>query len=133
MSVENVYEPSFGPGSFDSVLCWDLISHLDRPRKAIETLLNLVADGGTLITNMFADDDPSLRDDSMFEIEPNVLGNKEGINYWLYNQDKIDKLAESFDAASVETKKIEWQEPPHPGYREYDHLHLGYVMILRKT
>lgn len=133
MSVQNVYEPQFKAKSFDSVLCWDLISHIDRPREAIETLLDLVVDGGTLIANMFAEDDPSLRDDSMFEIGPNVLSNKEGINYWLYNQGSTDKLAESFDVAAVETKKIEWQEPPHPGYREYDHLHLGYVMILRKT
>lgn len=133
MSVEDVYAPSFPAKSFDSILCWDLLSHLDRPREAASSLLELLADGGTFIANVFAEDDPSLRDDSMIEIGPNVLTNKEGINYWLYNQNTTDKLAYSFAVASAETKKIEWQEPPHPGYREYDHLHLGYVMILRKT
>ena len=69
----------------------------------------------------------------MIEVGPNILTNKDGIYYWLYDSAATKELARSFDLNSVETRKIEWWEPPHPGYREYAHCHLGYVMILRKA
>jgi SAM-dependent methyltransferase len=132
-SVQDVYAPTFGAASFDSILCWDVLSHLERPREAIASLFKLLKPGGSFIANVFAEDDPSLRDDSMHEISHNVLANKEGIVYWLYDANMTQTLASAQSDTSIETQKIEWREDPHPGYRDYEHTHLGYVMILRKT
>lgn len=132
-SVQDVYAPTLAAASFDSILCWDVLSHLERPREAIASLFSLLKPGGSFIANVFAEDDPSLRDDSMSEISPNVLANKEGIVYWLYDAGMTQDLATTQADASITTQKIEWREDPHPGYRDYEHTHLGYVMILRKT
>jgi SAM-dependent methyltransferase len=132
MAVQDVYAPNYPAEAFDSVLCWDLLSHLERPEAALQALLGLVRRGGSLITNLFAADDPSLRDDSMVELAPNVLANAEGIVYWLYDADAARALAARTGGADAKVAKISWWEPPHPGYREYEHQHLGYALTVRR-
>lgn len=42
----------FGAGSFDSVICADVLEHLAEPERALEALRPLVADGGSLVASI---------------------------------------------------------------------------------
>lgn len=130
-AICDVYEPQKLGQSFDSILCWDLLSHLDEPRGALEALLGCLRPGGSLIANFFADDDPSIIDESSEEIGPKRYRNQHGIYYQLYSSQDVTSMVKGLDVAQRDLRAIEWWEEPHPGYREYLHLHRGHVMILR--
>ena len=130
-AISDVYKPKELGLDFDSILCWDLLSHLDEPRVALDALLGCLRPGGSLIANFFADDDPSIIDERSAEIGPKRYRNDHGICYQLYSAQDAASLAAGLDVAQRDLRAIEWREEPHPGYREYVHLHRGHAMILR--
>lgn len=130
--MADVYDLPFASESFDAVLCWDLLSHLEKPLYALRELLRVLRSDGLVITNFFADDDPSIQDDGMQEVSSNVLMNDMGICYWLYNETSINQMAVALGLSKFDIEPIEWWEKPHIGYREYEHLHRGYVFKWKK-
>jgi SAM-dependent methyltransferase len=131
-SVENLFGTSFADAEFDAVLTWDVLSHLTTPVGAVKEMLRVLAPGGTLVLNFFADDDENIRDDSMTEVGPNELVSKTGLYYRAYGRADVEELAAAVPSRECEIKKITWDEQPHQGYREYVHTHKGYVLTLRK-
>lgn len=127
----DVYAPDALGMSFDSILCWDLLSHLDSPRVAIAGLLRCLRPGGSLVVNFFADDDPSIIDDRSTKIGPKLYRNDHDICYQLYDETDARAVVEGLDPLDIDLRKISWWEDPHPGYRPYRHMHRGLAMILR--
>lgn len=131
-SVENLFGTRFADAEFDAVLTWDVLSHLTTPVDAVKEMLRVLAPGGTLVMNFFADDDENIRDDSMTEVGPNELVSRTGLYYRAYGHADVEELAAAVPSKEREIKKITWDEQPHQGYREYVHTHKGYVLTLRK-
>jgi ubiquinone/menaquinone biosynthesis C-methylase UbiE len=50
-SRENIYELSFPDNSFDLVCCWQTLSWLDDPEKALSELVRITKPGGTVFAS----------------------------------------------------------------------------------
>lgn len=130
-SVQDVYATTFPEASFDAVLTWDILSHLDRPEAALVEMRRVLRRGGLLTVNFFADDDENLWDATMRRLSEKEYTSKVGLYYRAYGREDVEALAQAAGGGmSARIEKIEWREGPHPGYREYDHTHKGWVLTL---
>ena len=42
-------EFEYGAASFDAIICWDVLEHLERPQRALKRLLSALGQGGVVI------------------------------------------------------------------------------------
>ncbi|TDP94068.1 methyltransferase family protein [Labedaea rhizosphaerae] len=118
--------------SIDGIFCWDLLGHLTEPEPALRELWRILAPGGRLVANMWTMNDCQVSDPLIKEIAP-----KEYIDHFdfycrFYDLDDLAKLLASaeLEAESVETSS--WWEPPHAGYRDYEHEHESHIFTIAK-
>ncbi len=119
-------------GSIDGIFCWDLLGHLTNVEDGLHELYRILSPGGTLVANMWTMNDCQTSDPNIKEIGP-----KEYIDHFdfycrFYDQEDLDALlfAVGLTAGSVETQS--WWEPPHVGYRDYEHQHESLIFTIRK-
>lgn len=130
-SVQDIFATTFPDASFDAVLTWDILSHLTDPKAALWEMLRVLRPGGVLTVNFFADDDENLWDDTMERISATEYTSKVGLYYRAYGHEDLETLVREIDVPMTRSiEKIEWREGPHPGYRECDHTHKGWVLTL---
>jgi ubiquinone/menaquinone biosynthesis C-methylase UbiE len=119
--------------SVDGIFCWDLLGHLVQPEDALRELYRITRPGGHIVANMWTMDDCQTSDPNIREIAP-----KEYIDHFdfycrFYDQSDLDALLDSvgMPAESVEVQR--WWEPPHAGYRDYEHEHESLVFTIKKA
>lgn len=119
--------------SVDGVFCWDLLGHLTEPEHALRELNRIVRPGGHIVANMWTMNDCQVSDPNIKEI-----ADKEYIDHFdfycrFYDRADLDALLRSVDmpAGSVEVSR--WWEPPHAGYRDYEHEHESLIFTIQKN
>ncbi len=50
--VADLEEVELAPESFDLIVCWDVLEHLRRPERALDTLAGALASGGLLVLGL---------------------------------------------------------------------------------
>lgn len=127
---------AFGTGllddSVDGIFCWDLLGHLRDPSDALRELYRICRPGGHIVANMW-----TMKDCQVFDPNIREIGDKEYLDHFdfycrFYEQADLEELLRSvrMPAESVETAS--WWEPPHAGYRDYEHQHESLIFTIRK-
>lgn len=127
--TSNIYDLQFPDNTFDAVLCWDLLSHLESPLLALENLSRILRGGGLAICNFYSVEDP---DATQSKAKDYKRVSDQGLLYRYYSESSAVELfsKESWSVSVVET--IRWWEDPHPGYRNERHMHCAVACIAEK-
>ena len=127
---------AFGTGlldeSVDGIFCWDLLGHLRDAEDALKEFFRILRPGGSLVANQWTMNDCQTSDPNIREIAP-----KEYIDHFdfycrFYDRADLDAQLASvgLTAAAVEVQR--WWEPPHAGYRDYEHEHESLIFTVTK-
>lgn len=127
----DVFDTGFVDGQFDFVLCWDLLGHLRNVEAAISELLRITSPAGHVVGSAFAWGD-STRGIEMVEVAPGEYLYRDRFYYRFYSREEMETILRGMDAELVSLDLAVWREPPHEGFREYEHEHQSWVFVLRK-
>lgn len=119
--------------SIDGIFCWDLLGHLTNPEDALRELYRIIRPGGHLVANMWTMNDCQVSDPNIKEIAP-----KEYIDHFdfycrFYDHDDLEKLLASVGMRAESVEVASWWEPPHAGYRDYEHEHESLIFTIKKS
>jgi ubiquinone/menaquinone biosynthesis C-methylase UbiE len=128
----DAFATGFLDASVDGIFCWDLLGHLTNPEDALREFHRILSPGGSLIANMWTMNDCQVSDPNIREIAP-----KEYIDHFdfycrFYDEDDLTKLLGSVGMSADSVEVASWWEPPHAGYREYDHEHESLIFRVTK-
>ncbi len=128
----DIFGSGFPADSFDGILCCDVLSHLTRPAEAITELLRICRPGGRVVANFFALED-STRGPNMVRLgdEEYIFDNR--FYFHFYDRPEATRLLDNLSCELQSIRQVSWLEPPHEGYREYEHEHTSWVFTIRKT
>lgn len=129
----NVFNTGFLDNSIDGIFCWDLLGHLTKPEDALHELYRIIRPGGRIVANMWTMNDCQVSDPLIKEIAP-----KEYIDHFdfycrFYDREDLDALLESVGMVADSIEVASWWEPPHAGYRDYEHEHESLIFTIKKT
>lgn len=118
--------------SIDGIFCWDLLGHLTNPQDALRELHRIIRPGGHLVANMWTMNDCQVSDPNIKETAP-----KEYIDHFdfycrFYDRADLDELLASVGLTAESVEVASWWEPPHAGYRDYEHEHESLIFTIRK-
>lgn len=118
--------------SVDGIFCWDLLGHLTEPEPALRELYRIIRPGGHIVANMWTMQDCQVSDPNIREIAP-----KEYIDHFdfycrFYDRTDLDALLSSVGMPAHSVEVQSWWEPPHAGYRDYEHQHESLIFTVRK-
>lgn len=118
---------------FDAILCWDVLGHLENPNTAIEELLRICKPGGMIIGSFFSETEPGIKDAHMERINEHDYSYKNKYFYRLYSKKMLMNLMSNFkNIDEIKYEHVVWKEPPHEGFREYEHEHHSWAVIITK-
>jgi ubiquinone/menaquinone biosynthesis C-methylase UbiE len=128
----DAFSTGFLSNSIDGIFCWDLLGHLRDTEDALKELYRILRPGGSLVANQWTMNDCQVSDPNIKEIAP-----KEYIDHFdfycrFYDEDDVTKQLASvgLTAANIEVQR--WWEPPHAGYRDYEHEHESLIFTVTK-
>lgn len=125
----DIFELPFPDSSIHGVFCADLLGHLPQPQEALGELVRVTRPGARIVANFFAENDPTRMDESMV-----AVGEREYVYRDIYFRfDRLEDVGEIVDLPGLEVisiERLEWEEEPHPGYRDYEHEHRTILAIL---
>jgi ubiquinone/menaquinone biosynthesis C-methylase UbiE len=128
----DVLELQFPDGSFSAAVCWGLLHHVRRPELVLAELVRICRSGAVIIANALSVGD-STRGDDMVPIGEREYMYRESLYFHYYTERDITDLVKTIRGSRViELRMTKWVEPPHRGYREYEHEHesWGIVMVV---
>jgi SAM-dependent methyltransferase len=129
----SIFDPPFEERSIELVVCCDLLGHLREAPAAAEALAQTLKPGGVLIANLFAEDD-STRLTQEVEVAPGqYLYGPDQLYYRYYERVEADQFARALSLDLVHFSKVDWEEPPHQGFREYAHTHASWLLVFRRS
>jgi SAM-dependent methyltransferase len=118
--------------SVGGILCWDLLGHLTDPAGALRELFRITRPGGHIVANMWTMNDCQVSDPNIKEI-----ADREYIDHFdfycrFYDRADLDALLESVGMPARTVVVQSWWEPPHAGYRDYEHEHESLIFTIQK-
>lgn len=128
----DLFDTKFQTWQFDGVFCWDVLGHLRAPHLALSELHRICRDDGVVIASFFAHGD-STKGVGMVALGENKYIFAESYYFRYYGADDVRKLVEACGFAVVRMDLVRWVEPPHEGYREYEHEHESWAVVLKKV
>jgi ubiquinone/menaquinone biosynthesis C-methylase UbiE len=128
----DVFATTFVDNTFDGVFCCDLLGHLTEPARAIKELIRICKPGGTVIGTIFSLGD-STRGPNMVKLSNNEEYIFDDRFYFkFYDHDLVVELLASIGVEATSLELVRWMEPPHEGYREYEHQHESWLFTITK-
>lgn len=123
--IESLPVP-FPSGLFDALVCLDVFGQVLNIEAAVSGFRQVVKKDGFILLNLYTPDDVAFGE-----------GEKVGEKAFLYRKTlfrfftaaDVESLFEEFKL--VDLKRLRWEDPPHPGYRDYYHTHDSYVVLLQ--
>jgi 2-polyprenyl-3-methyl-5-hydroxy-6-metoxy-1,4-benzoquinol methylase len=129
----NLFSPNFLNDYFDAILCWDVLGHIEEPQSVIFELLKILRPNGILVCSFFSDAEPCVSDSAMKKINATDYTYKDEYFYRLYTHNMLEKFLSTFmNIAVLAMEHITWSEPPHEGFREYQHDHCSWAITIQK-
>ena len=119
--------------SVDGIFCWDLLGHLTEPADALRELYRITRPGGHIVANMWTMNDCQVSDPNIKEIGPKEYVDHFDFYCRFYDRDDLDALLTSVDMPADSVEVASWWEPPHAGYRDYEHEHESLIFTIRKN
>jgi len=119
--------------SVDGIFCWDLLGHLTEPADALRELYRITRPGGHIVANMWTMNDCQVSDPNIKEIGPKEYVDHFDFYCRFYDRDDLDALLTSVGMPADSVEVASWWEPPHAGYRDYEHEHESLIFTIRKN
>jgi SAM-dependent methyltransferase len=125
-----------------AALAIDVLGHAPEPERLLASLARVLRPGGYLYASIFHPDDgcrtgPRMRPgdrEGEYRYTPSVIteGSPREYYFRFYSEGEVRSLiaATSFELLSLEPHT--WPEPPHQNYRNEEHVHTSWFMLLRK-
>jgi SAM-dependent methyltransferase len=128
----DAFATGFLDNSIDGIFCWDLLGHLTNAEEALLELYRILRPGGSIVANQWTMNDCQPYDPLIKEIAP-----KEYIDHFdfycrFYDRADLDAFLARchLTASNIEVQR--WWEPPHVGYRDYEHEHESLIFTVTK-
>jgi SAM-dependent methyltransferase len=118
---------------FDAVFCCDLLGHLPDAKQVLRELLRMLAPGGRIVFNVFSTADSVQTDPRMKVVGPRTSIYMDEFYFHFYDERETYNLIDGLPITKPELEHVTWIEPPHPGYREYEHEHASWVVVGSKA
>lgn len=128
----NAYATNIPDAGIDGIFCWDLLGHLVEPERAMRELCRILRPGGHIVANMWTMGDCQVADPNMREISPKTYLDHFDFYCRFYEREDIDEFLRASGCGALSVDLARWTEPPHPGYRNYEHDHESWVMTIKK-
>lgn len=125
--IENLPQPFVGD-MFDTLVCLDAVGQFMYIDKAMERFKIIVKAGGYLLINYYTQNDASYGEGRKID-DKTFLYNDTLFRY--FNEEDVKKYSSGFEI--LDLKICRWDDPPHPGYRDYPHTHESIVVLLEKN
>lgn len=128
----NAFATGLLDDSLDGIFCWDLLGHLTNPEDALREMYRVLRPGGHIVANMWTMNDCQVSDPNIKEIAPREYIDHFDFYCRFYDREDLDAL---LDAVGMPAKLVEvqsWWEPPHAGYRDYEHEHESLIFTIQK-
>ena len=125
VNVENLPSP-FVPEMFDVLVCLDAFGQFMHIEEVIRSFKIIVKRGGYLLINLYTPNDASYGQGQKLN-DKSFLYKDTLFRY--FTDDDVKTLFTEFNI--LEVKKLRWEDPPHPEYRDYPHTHESNVIFLQ--
>jgi len=129
----DIFATAFVDDTFDGVFCCEVLGHLREPVNALRELIRICRPGRQVVANVFALEDSIRTDSKIAKVADDYLFD-DRIFFHFYGENEARELCETVaDIAEPQPVEfIRWMDPPHAGYRNYDHEHASWLLVLRK-
>jgi ubiquinone/menaquinone biosynthesis C-methylase UbiE len=128
----DIFSTAFLDNSVDGIFCWDMLGHLTNPVDALRELYRICRPGGHIVINMWTMGDCQPYDPHIKELAPKEYVDHFGWYIKFYDRADLDELFSSVGMRPTTVELQRWWEPPHVGYRDYDHEHECLIATIRK-
>ncbi|HEY0639713.1 MAG TPA: class I SAM-dependent methyltransferase [Pseudonocardiaceae bacterium] len=129
----DAYATGLLDNSVDGIFSWDLLGHLNNPGEALKEFWRILRPGGHIVANMWTMNDCQVSDPNIREIAPKKYIDHFDFYCEFYDREDLDKLLTSVNMPPVLVETQSWWEPPHAGYRDYEHQHESLIFTIRKN
>jgi ubiquinone/menaquinone biosynthesis C-methylase UbiE len=130
----DIFATRFVSDAFDGVFCCEVLGHLQEPVNALRELIRICRPGRHVVANVFALEDSIRTDSKIAKINDGDYLFDDRIFFHFYDENEARELCGKVAdiAEPLPVKFIRWTDPPHAGYRNYDHEHSSWLLVLRK-
>jgi ubiquinone/menaquinone biosynthesis C-methylase UbiE len=118
--------------SVDGIFSWDLLGHLTEPEDALLEMYRVLRPGGHIVANMWTMNDCQVSDPLIKEIGPKEYVDHFDFYCRFYDREDLDALLERVGLVAESVEVQSWWEPPHAGYRDYEHEHESLIFTIKK-
>jgi ubiquinone/menaquinone biosynthesis C-methylase UbiE len=127
----DIFKTPFVGDQFDGIFCADVLGHLTQPATAITELLRICRRGKCIVASFVALSD-STRGSNMKAIGPEEYLYDDKFYFKFYDQRDVVHLLDHSEVDIMSIEIARWIEPPHKGYREYEHEHQSWICVMKK-
>jgi ubiquinone/menaquinone biosynthesis C-methylase UbiE len=127
----DIFATTFVDDTFDGVFCCDILGHLTRPVEAIRELIRVCRPGGTVVGTVFSLGD-STRGLNMVAVGDEEYIFDERFYFKFHDRTSVVTLLAAVGVEPDSLELVRWVEPPHEGYREYEHEHESWLFTITK-
>jgi ubiquinone/menaquinone biosynthesis C-methylase UbiE len=110
-------------------LCIDALPQVYRPHQALKEIARTLVPGGLLIVNVFTPADCAYGEGERLTARTFLFRNT---MFHFFEDAEFRPLLEGLFTV-IESQHVTWQDPPHPGFRDYLHTHDAFAYVLQKA
>lgn len=143
LSAQKLESLPFLDKELPATVCIDVLGHTQNPHIILAELTRVLQPGGLLYVSLFHPDDgcrlgPRMRKGQNlgdYWYTPSVPSQSAPdleYYYHFYPENEVQQLFECLPLNLLELNRHEWSEPPHEKYREEQHNHVSWFVLLRR-
>lgn len=120
----------FFEATFAGAVCWGLVHHLRKPELILAEMARVCCSGAVVVANALSVRDSTCGQE-MRAVGPNQYIYREHLYFQYYDEAAVAALCRGCAGLRlIELEVARWTEEPHKGYREYEHDHESWVMLM---
>lgn len=129
-------------GTLAAAVAIDVLGHSQHPEELLRGLARVLRPGGYLYASIFHPDDgcrtgPRMRPgeragEYWYTPSGSIVDSAQEYYFRFYSEEAVRELVSRSPFALVSLESHTWPEPPHSSYRDEEHVHTSWFMLLEK-